>query len=166
MSSVGGVLLDRDATYIDLGGSHHLGGGRLTSGRQVVVGAGEADLAKARDLLSVAGHGLDERLEHDHRVQMLTGAPFLEPSAKGFDEDSGSDEENGSDSSEGGDDIEVNEDGDAGLRMFEDTVLSDAENESMEVDGDDNGERDLLRIKANAQFNSQYRNLKDAFDSM
>ncbi|VDK38792.1 unnamed protein product [Taenia asiatica] len=167
MSSVGGVLLDHDATYIDLGGSHHLGGGRSTSGRQVVIGAGEADLAKARDLLTAVGHGLDERLEHNHRVQMLIDAPLLEPSANDIDEDSGSDVENDKDSFEGDDDIETDEGvGNVGLRMFEDTVLPLAENGSMEVDDDDNGEGDLLRIKRNDQFSGRHRNLKDAFDNL
>ncbi|KAL5110356.1 Ribosome biogenesi protein bms1 [Taenia crassiceps] len=167
MSSVGGVLLDRDATYIDLGGSHHLGGGRLTSGRRAVAGAGEADLAKARDILSTIGHGLDERLEHDHRVQILTDAPFLESSANGLGGDYGSDEENYSEISEGDGDIDVGEkDGDVGLRMFEDTVLPDGENVPVEENGDDSGGRDMLRIKANARVNSWHRNLKAAFDNM
>ncbi|KAL5968761.1 Ribosome biogenesi protein bms1 [Taenia solium] len=167
MSGVGGVLLDHDATYIDLGGSHHLGGGRSTSGRQVVIGAGEADLAKARDLLSAVGHGLDERLEHNHRVQMLIDAPLLEPSANDIDEDSGSDVGNDKDSFVGDDDIEADEGGgNVGLRMFEDTVLPLAENGPMEVDGDDNGEGDLLGTKPNDQFSGGHRNLKDAFDDL
>ncbi|CDS41864.1 ribosome biolocus tagsis protein BMS1 [Echinococcus multilocularis] len=164
MSSVGGVLLDRDATYIDLGGSHHLGGGRLTSGRQVVVGAGEAELAKARDLLSAAGHDLDERLKHDHRVQMLTDAPLLEPFANGLD-DFGSDE-NDDDSSETDVDIEVEEDGGAGLRVFEDTVLPDVENEPMDVHGNDSGDENSLRIKGDLLFSSRHRDLKNAFDNL
>ncbi|VDM16852.1 unnamed protein product [Hydatigera taeniaeformis] len=164
MSSIGGVLLDRDATYIDLGGSHHLGGGRLSSGRQVVVGAGEADLAKAREIFSTVGHGLDERLEHDHRIQVLIDAPFLEPSANNRDIDSGSDEEN-DDSPEGDNNVEVDEcGGGVGLRMFEDTALPDAENEAMEVDGDDDGGKDLSKIKTDSNFNHQHRDLKSAFD--
>ena len=163
MSSIGGVLFDRDATYIDLGGSHHLGGGRLTSGRQVIVGANEAELTKARDLFSTAGHGLDERLEHDHRVQILADAPLLEPFPNVVDEAL---------STDSGDDVvddEVDnseESNEESLRMFEDTSLPGPANKTAnEVDYTKNGQKNWLNAKANAQFDYQHRDLKEAFDS-
>ena len=164
MSSIGGVLFDRDATYIDLGGSHHLGGGRLSSRRHVIVGANEAELAKARDLFSTAGYGLDERLEHDHRVQMFADAPLLEPFSNSADEASiaqdGSDRDGESDSDNGSEEEQTDE----GLRMFEDTALPDTEGET--IDGDDDSSTDQgNRLKAKAQVDSRHRNLKEAFDS-
>lgn len=169
MSSIGGVLFDRDATYIDLGGSHHLGGGRLTSGRQKILGAGETDLAKARNLLSATGYGLDERLEHDHRVQMLADAPLLESSADKLTPVEVSNSE-GNSTYEG--ESDSNDDEESGsVRMFEDTILPNAVDNSMDLDDDEEGsnanDRDsweLVKIKQKPQLDKRHQNLKNAFD--
>ncbi len=175
MSSIGGVLFDRDATYIDLGGSHHLGGGRLTSGRRVVVGAGEAELAKARDLLSSAGHGLDERLEKDHAVRMFADAPLLKTGQDEEDEETaGSEESSDSESSDSDSDSDEQEDevngaSGGGVRMFEDEEFPE---EGMDVDGDEEDESEAFlkaagkhKVVEKEEFDYRHQNIKDAFDS-
>ncbi|KAM7538283.1 hypothetical protein Aperf_G00000075866 [Anoplocephala perfoliata] len=167
MSSIGGVIFDRDATYIDLGGSHHLGGGRLTTGRQKIAGAGETELAEARNLLSASVYSLDERLEHEHRIQMLADAPLLESSANGQAtvEEVPSSEENSNveDESDGSDDEESD-----GVRMFEDTLLPNSNEVSMDLDDDDH-DTDLeksAQIKQATQLDRRHQDLKNAFDNL
>ncbi|VDD83181.1 unnamed protein product [Mesocestoides corti] len=150
MSSIGGVLFDRDATYIDLGGSHHLGGGRLSSGRRAVIGPGEQELAKARDLLSSTGLGLDERLEREHEVRILVDAPLLKSEHR---------RENAKASSSVSEDCFDCTEG-KGLRMFEDTALLDPEDELT-----NSAIVEQLKINQSAEFDNRHQFLKNAFDT-
>ncbi|VDL63103.1 unnamed protein product [Hymenolepis diminuta] len=172
MSNIGGVLFDRDATYIDIGGSHHLGGGRLTSGRVHIIGAEEADLAKARKLLSADGHGLDERLEHDHRVQMLTDAPLLAPDALDTIEEVSSSEEEVEEDSDSESDYG---DGKGSVQMFEDTTLPNSDEEFIDIDDNDNDKEvssrdsdleELKKSKIKFEFDRRHQELKNAFDNL
>lgn len=171
MSSIGGVLFDRDATYIDLGGSHHLGGGRLTSGRQRVVGAGEAELAMARQLMAGEGASLEERLARDHTVRMFADAPpILTASEAGHNGHSSADSSSDSSSSEESDD-EDDVDG-GGVKMLVDT-------EAMIIDekGEEEEDESEVFLRATGKkltalpngvpqtFDSRHRDLKEAFDS-
>ncbi|BHF64457.1 Glycoside hydrolase 2 (Mannanase, beta-galactosidase) [Sparganum proliferum] len=180
MSNIGGVLFDRDATYIDLGGSHHLGGGRLTSGRQVVQGATESELTKARLLLSEQGSALDERLSRDHEVRMTADAPLLLGSHSGTGvvevsdsvhdntEDSDSDSEN-SVVSAASPDEEASSDFESrsraageesyGVRMFEDMTFPDSER------ANDEGPNFGLPGRP-AKFDRRHRDIKNAFDAL
>ncbi|VDN95960.1 unnamed protein product [Rodentolepis nana] len=165
MSKIGGVLFDRDATYIDIGGSHHLGGGRLTSGREKIVSAGEADLAKARELLSAEGHGLDERLAHDHHVQMLADAPFLPPNDLDTIEETSNSEDSDSESD--------SEDKNESVRMFEDAALPNSDEEPMDFDeNDEEGSssdtdlEELMKLKTKSEFDRRHQDLKNAFDNL
>lgn len=163
MSSIGGVLFDRDATYIDLGGSHHLGGGRLTSGRAQVVGAGEADLIKARELLSEASaFGLDEQLQHEHEIRITTDAPILRGRNDiGASEAEDSEKEEydsaiDSDSSSSDEGEEEDDNMNDEVHMFQDVAFP----ESMEVDEDKQDKKDAKEVK----FDSRHQDIKSAFD--
>ncbi|VDN15024.1 unnamed protein product, partial [Dibothriocephalus latus] len=177
MSNIGGVLFDRDATYIDLGGSHHLGGGRLTSGRQAIQGATESELIKTRLLLSEEGTALDEKLSRDHEVRITADAPLLpgthngtqiaktsgslhgsdenvnseseeSVSAASHNDEASSDFENGSD---------VTDEESNGVRMFEDMVLPNSERT-------DDKESHISVPGRTAKFDKRHWDIKDAFD--
>ncbi|KAL7064046.1 hypothetical protein AAHC03_04919 [Spirometra sp. Aus1] len=177
MSNIGGVLFDRDATYIDLGGSHHLGGGRLTSGRRVVQGATESELTKARLLLSEQGSALDERLSRDHEVRMTADAPLLLGSHSGtrvaevsdsVHDNADSESENSivstdSPDEEAGSDFEsrsrASGEESYGVRMFEDMIFPDSER------ANDEGPNFGLPGRP-AKFDRRHRDIKNAFDAL
>ncbi|CAH8480397.1 unnamed protein product [Dicrocoelium dendriticum] len=77
MSSLGGVLFDRDATYIDLGGSHYLSN-RTKNGKSLPVSkmATQTALDEVHFMLNEAG-GIDQQLDTEYRVRMLKDAPYL-----------------------------------------------------------------------------------------
>lgn len=80
MSSLGGVLFDRDATYIDLGGSHYLSTKRAQPGQSRSAGAASQAATAVEHIHSAfadLGQGLDEQLEREHRVRMIEDAPYL-----------------------------------------------------------------------------------------
>ncbi|VDP20401.1 unnamed protein product [Echinostoma caproni] len=87
MSSLGGVLFDRDATYIDLGGSHY-----LTSDKSRSKSASQfrpvssAALDEMHTALNDVG-ALDEQLATAHRVRILGDTPYLLPENLDSDED-------------------------------------------------------------------------------
>ncbi|KAF5401700.1 Ribosome biogenesis protein BMS1 [Paragonimus heterotremus] len=77
MSSLGGVLFDRDATYIDLGGSHYLTNHnqRGHSSHQPKA-ATQAALNEVHTTFDRAG-ALDEQLDKHHCVRILGDTPYL-----------------------------------------------------------------------------------------
>ncbi|GAA50346.1 ribosome biogenesis protein BMS1 [Clonorchis sinensis] len=84
MSSLGGVLFDRDATYIDLGGSHYLTQQRQRGGHSQVVTQTALD-----EVHATFGHlgGLDEQMESEHRVRILGDTPYLLGKQIGMDDE-------------------------------------------------------------------------------
>ncbi|TNN18894.1 Ribosome biogenesis protein BMS1 [Schistosoma japonicum] len=78
MSSLSGVLFDRDATYIDLGGSHYLTNRKSRHGNdpQTLRGASQSILNELHATFNEIG-GLDERLDKTHKVRMVSNAPFV-----------------------------------------------------------------------------------------
>ncbi|CAH8552818.1 unnamed protein product [Schistosoma guineensis] len=76
MSSLGGVLFDRDATYIDLGGSHYLTNRKSRHGNNQTQNVSQSMLDELHATFNEVG-GLDERLNKTHKVRMVSNAPFL-----------------------------------------------------------------------------------------
>ncbi|VDM02451.1 unnamed protein product [Schistocephalus solidus] len=173
MSNIGGVLFDRDATYIDLGGSHHLGGGRLTSGRRVIQGATETELTKARLLLSEEGAALDEKLSRDHEVRITADAPLLLGTHNGTRITGSSDGVHGSEIEERGSAVRQDEEASSDLengsnvtdeesydvRMFADVLLPNSERS--------NDKGSLFGLPGRpVKLDRRHRDIKDAFDAL
>ncbi|XP_018651535.1 putative ribosome biogenesis protein BMS1 [Schistosoma mansoni] len=76
MSSLRGVLFDRDATYIDLGGSHYLTNRKSRHGSNQTPNVSQSMLDELHATFNETG-GLDERLDKTHKVRMVSNAPFL-----------------------------------------------------------------------------------------
>ncbi|CAL8089317.1 unnamed protein product [Calicophoron daubneyi] len=104
MSSLGGVLFDRDATYIDLGGSHYLTSNNKLRGKvsNQSAGATHAALEEVQNMFQEIG-GMDEQLEKEHRVRIVGDAPYLLPeNVESTDEDGEGDEEENEEADEEG----------------------------------------------------------------
>ncbi|KAL3317220.1 Glycoside hydrolase 2 (Mannanase, beta-galactosidase) [Cichlidogyrus casuarinus] len=88
MSSLSGVLLDKDATYIDLGGSHHLKASNnlKASSNLKQPGATQDALNAAQEALNSLETGIDEQLEGNTSIRLFSNdaAPL-----KDTDEESG-----------------------------------------------------------------------------
>ncbi|CAH8506067.1 unnamed protein product [Schistosoma turkestanicum] len=76
MSSLGGVLFDRDATYIDLGGSHYLTNRKSRHGSNQTSNVSQTMLDELHATFNEIG-GLDEQLDKTHKIRMISNAPFM-----------------------------------------------------------------------------------------
>ncbi|VEL09050.1 unnamed protein product [Protopolystoma xenopodis] len=137
MSNIGGVLFDHDATYIDLGGSHHLSNSsRLTGSTGQNTHFQQSGLTRAMTVELEKAHfiipGLQENLE-DHSIQMLSGAPLISSRASLDSLSSASDDSlslihDSEDSEEEAEHFSAKEDGDEKINI---------EREKMDIDESD-----------------------------
>ncbi|CAH8851293.1 unnamed protein product [Trichobilharzia szidati] len=94
MSSLGGVLFDRDATYIDLGGSHYLTNRKSRHGNSSndknnqPTSVSQSMLDELRATFDEIG-GLDEQLDKTHKVRMINDAPLLSGESDDDDDEDG-----------------------------------------------------------------------------
>ncbi|CAH8534153.1 unnamed protein product [Heterobilharzia americana] len=123
MSSLGGVLFDRDATYIDLGGSHYLTNRKSRHGNNN-SSVSQSMLDELRATFDEIG-GLDEQLGKTHKVRMVTNAPLLSADA---DNDSVLEKHNSTHSSFSNDitvkDNDDEEKGTDGIRVFSEEPIA------------------------------------------
>ncbi|CAH8559683.1 unnamed protein product [Heterobilharzia americana] len=124
MSSLGGVLFDRDATYIDLGGSHYLTNRKSRHGNNNSTSVSQSMLDELRATFDEIG-GLDEQLGKTHKVRMVTNAPLLSADA---DNDSVLEKHNSTHSSFSNDitvkDNDDEEKGTDGIRVFSEEPIA------------------------------------------